>query len=174
VCYDCELRVAIAITTELEYSCLISDDVDVNVAATKRHDTSTCIDRIFVLIHEDNTVQSVEPHLVAAEVVEVQDVGLAGLACNNAHASDIRAGEDVGWEQLEWCCTQIFVGSIQLLLLPWHEEVDHCESAIVVDLSIDCRFFESRGRLSTRYRRIRQLRGVAIAGGEEETASSIV
>jgi hypothetical protein len=65
---------------------LVLDDINVDVASFERVDTSTGINRILILIDLNDVIELVGPILVASKIVEVEPVGLAALASDNADA----------------------------------------------------------------------------------------
>lgn len=113
--------VTTGVAAPLEDSSLVVDDVDVDVSAEGHHARSR-VDRVLVLVDEDGIIQSIGTLLVATKVVGIQEVCLAGLACNDTHSAIVGTRES-RWKKLKWCRSKIFVCAVELSLLPWHEEV---------------------------------------------------
>ena len=99
------------------------DDVDVDIATLQRIDTSSSIDRVLVLIDLNHVVELVWAVLVPAEVIKIEPVRLATLASHNSHSRDVATRKLAG-QELKWSCAKIFVCTIELGLLPGHEEID--------------------------------------------------
>ena len=100
------------------------NDVNIDVAAFKRVNTSTSIDRIFVLRDLDDIVELVWSALIATKIIEIEPVSLAALAGDNTHSLDVATLKLAG-KDFERRSAQVLVGTIKLLLLPRHEEVNH-------------------------------------------------
>jgi len=171
-----ELRVSASRTTELEDMSLILDDVDVDVSAAKRHDTCAGVYRVLVLGNLDGGVKLVWSHLVTTQIVEVEPVGFAALACYNSHTGHICTFEDVCGQELKRTGTKILVCTIELCLFPRHEEVDRRDFTIRADGKIDSGLFET-GRRLTAGKRVAcsfELRCIAVTAGKEHAALAII
>jgi hypothetical protein len=90
-----ELRVSARVTAKCEDSGLVLDDVDVDEPTSEGHHASSCVDRIFVLVDENNVVKLVCTHLVAPEIVEIQNVGFPGFSSDHAHTLHVRTGKHI-------------------------------------------------------------------------------
>lgn len=142
---------------EFEDMSLVLDDVDVDVATLKRVNTSTGVNGVLVLIDLNDVVELVRSILVASEIVEIEPIGLSTLSCHNADALDISAGK-LTREDLERRCAEVcvksalnvraerfkitLVSTIELSLLPGHEEVNHVQRTVTIDGHVNCSFFE--------------------------------
>ncbi|KAL1839777.1 hypothetical protein VTK73DRAFT_3915 [Phialemonium thermophilum] len=163
---------AVGAARELEDVRGVLDDVDVDVAALQRVDAGAGVDRVLVLVHLDDAVALAGPRLVAAQVVQVQPVGLAALAGDDADALDVAARE-LGGQDLERAGAQVLVGAVQRLLLEGHEEVDQAQAAVVVDGHVHGRLLQRRGRVAPVDGDGAELRRVAVARGEEDGAGVV-
>jgi len=160
------------VTGELEDVGLVLDDVDVDVTTFTRVNTSTGVDRVLVLVHLKDGVELVGTVLVTTHVVEVDPVGLAGFTSDDTDSLDVAAGELTG-EDLERGSTEILVGTVELSLLPGHEEVDWRERTVTVDGHVDSGLLESSRWVSAVDGDTVELRGVSVSSSKEHGTSSI-
>ena len=84
--------ISIGVAAPLEDSCLVVDDIDVDVLANWHHSDGG-VHGILVLVDEDGVVQSVHTLLVTSKVVGVQEISLSRLACDDTYTAVVRAGE---------------------------------------------------------------------------------
>lgn len=129
---------------------LILNDVDVDVTATKWHDTGSSVDRVLVLIDLNSGIQSVRSHLITSKVIKIEPVRLSRLAGNDTHSLDVCTAKDVAGQNLKRSGSKILVGTIKLSFLPRHEEVDRGQTTIASNDEVDSCLFQSSGRLATR------------------------
>lgn len=160
------------VTGKLEDVCLVLDDVDVDVTTFTRVNTSTSVDRVLVLVDLKDGVELVGTVLVTTHVVEVDPVGLAGFTSDDTDSLDVAARE-LTREDLERGCTEILVGTVELSLLPRHEEVDWGERTVTVDGHVDSGLLESSRWVSAVDGDTVELRGVSVSSSIEHGASSI-
>lgn len=171
-----ELRVSASRTTELEDMSLVLDDVDVDVSAAKRHDTCAGVYGVLVLGNLDHGIKLVWAHLVASEIVEIEPVRFATLACDYAHTGNILTFEHVRGQEFKRTGSQILVRAIELCLFPRHEEIDWRDLTIRSDGKIYSGLFET-GRRLTAGKRVAssfELRCIAVTAGKEHTSLAVV
>jgi hypothetical protein len=101
----------------------ILNDVDVDIATFEWINARASVDRVFVLDNLDDGIQLTWSVAVAAHVIKVDKVGLAALPGHDSNSTDCTTGE-LTRKELQRGGTQVLVSTVQLLFLPWHEEVD--------------------------------------------------
>ena len=147
---------------------------DIDVTSLEGVNASPGVYRVFILDRcLRSSIQLVGAHFISAKIVKVKDVSLPRLSRHNTHTFDVRACKSVGREQLQWRCTKIFIGTIELFLFPRHEEVHDRQAPVIVDFHIDSCFLK-RGRwLTTRDWSSMKLGGIAVSCGKVHASFAI-
>lgn len=97
-----EGRVAACVAAELEHMRLVLNDVDVNVATVERVDTGSRVHRVLVLDWLlGSGIKFVDTHLIAAKIVQIQEISLPRLAGDNTQALGIWARKGTRRQKLE-------------------------------------------------------------------------
>lgn len=97
-----EGRVAACITAEFENMGLVLNDVDVDVASVERVNTGSRVYRVLVLNWLlRNGIEFVDTHLIAAKIVQIQEISLPRLASDNTQALGIWARKGTRRQKLE-------------------------------------------------------------------------
>jgi hypothetical protein len=150
----------------------VLDNVDVDITSLQRVHTSTGIDGVVVLVGLDDGVEVVGAVAVTTHVVEVDPVGLTTLTGNNTNTLVGAAREGIG-ENLQGAGTQIVVGTVKLLLLERHEEVDNIEASVLLDGHVNGSLLEGSGCRITLDGNRGKLRLVTVSGSEEDGATAV-
>jgi hypothetical protein len=153
--------------TELENAGLEAVDADVHIAALERIVPGTRVHRVLVVVASKNTVGLAGTGLVAAQIIEIEEVGVAVLPCGDTNTLNGTAGEGVGRKHSQRAGSQVEVSTIQVTLVGRHEKVLNVDGTFRVHRHVNDGLLERRRRLTTVDRDVLDLTRVTVAGDEE-------
>lgn len=141
--------------------------IDVDVTAFARVDTRTGVHRVLILVHLDHIIKAIGAVAVATQVVQVEPVRLATLSSHHTDTLDVATGECAG-QDLQRTRSQVLVGTVQSLLLPWHKEIYQTQTSIGVNCHVNGGLFQRCRRRAAVDGNGAELGGVSVASGVEQ------
>jgi hypothetical protein len=151
-----------SITRELEHVGFVLCHTDVDVSTLQWIHTGSSVDGIFILSNLNDVVEVIWAVPITSKIIQIEPVRFTDLARDNTNTLDVSARE-FARQHFQGCCSQIFILTIQLLLLPGHKEIDRRKTTIASNRHVNSSFFERRWWITAVDGDGRKLRSVTVS-----------